>query len=147
MSSGRRARCLRQRSDCLHAAERYLRLRQLVPRHRATYPDHPTACPAPRDPRFRRSALLKPSIHKMERIRLHNALHRMRIANHPYDFMLPDHISYFSPKTLAGRGFVGPVLTSSICVRCLYRFCIIAARAENGTELRARYRQIVEAVW
>ncbi len=35
------------------------------------------------------------------RIRRHQWLHRIGIANHPYDFNLPDHISYFGERALS----------------------------------------------
>ncbi len=34
------------------------------------------------------------------RIGLHQALRRLRVANFPYNFNLPDHVSYFGPRTL-----------------------------------------------
>lgn len=34
------------------------------------------------------------------RIRTHQALYRLGLARFPYDFGLPDHVSYFSPRTL-----------------------------------------------
>ena len=74
--------------------------------------------------------------YKMERIWLHNAIHKMRIANHPYDFNLPDHISYFSPKTLcsAVHQFGFDVIELWYSARVDY--ASLAARAENGAGLR-----------
>jgi SAM-dependent methyltransferase len=73
---------------------------------------------------------------KMERIWLHNVLHRMRIANHRYDFMLPDHISYFSPKTLYSAvhqlGFDVIELWYSARVDC----ASLVATSKNGERLR-----------
>lgn len=40
-------------------------------------------------------------IYSMQRIRLHNLLHKLKVANHKYDYMLPDHVSFFSVSSLS----------------------------------------------
>src|SRR5262249_41065841 len=74
--------------------------------------------------------------YKMERIWLHNVIHKFGIAHHPYDFNLPDHISYFSPKTLrnAIHQFGFDIVDFEYDARVDY--ASLAARVENGAGLR-----------
>jgi len=74
--------------------------------------------------------------YKMERIWLHNAIYKMRIANYPYDFNLPDHISYFSPKTLCSAIHQFGFDVIELWYDAWVDFASLAARAENGTGLR-----------
>jgi 2-polyprenyl-3-methyl-5-hydroxy-6-metoxy-1,4-benzoquinol methylase len=46
-------------------------------------------------------AYLGTPLYTRGRIRRHQWLYRIGIANHPYDFNLPDHISYFNERTLS----------------------------------------------
>jgi SAM-dependent methyltransferase len=74
--------------------------------------------------------------YKKERIWLHYAIHKMRLANHPYDFNLPDHISYFSPKTLCSAVHRYGFDVIELWYDARVDYASLAARAENGAGLR-----------